>query len=247
MAIDRTLISEQLYGFAGQPACNVITGPAVYASTANDGCLVQDIEGANRLLNENGVLDTDSDGIREHNGVPLRIVYQTSTNAIRQETQSLIRDWWSRIGIETGIVHHDAALFFGGDPVENAEESYRRFFADVQMYATDSGIDPQQYLFGLLCDHIQTRENNWADGNNARSCNPGYDELYAGFAETRNEPERAELVKRLNDLPRAELLRDTAGEPWLGFRAHDHAEGRPHQRLGQRTLEHRRVASLSGE
>ena len=143
-------------------------------------------------------------------------------------------------------MHHDAALFFGGDPVENADESYRRFFADVQMYATDSGIDPQQYLFSLLCDHIQTRENNWADGNNARSCNSGYDEAYAGFAETRNDPERAELVKRLNDLHSAELLRDTAGEPWLGgLRAPEHAEERPHQRLGQRALEHRRVASLT--
>ena len=200
MAIDRTLISEQLYGFAGQPACNIITGPAAYASTANEDCLVQDIEGANRLLDENGVVDTDGDGIREHNGVPLRILYQTSTNAIRQETQALIRVWWSRIGVETWIVHHDATLFFGGDPVENADESYRRFFADVQMYTTDSGIDPQQYLSSQLCDHIQTRENSWADGNNARSCNPDYDEVYAGFAETRNEPERAELIKRLNDL-----------------------------------------------
>ena len=200
MAIDRTLISEQLYGFAGQPACNIITGPAAYASTANEDCLVQDIEGANRLLDENGVVDTDGDGIRERNGVPLRILYQTSTNAIRQETQALIRVWWSRIGVETGIVHHDATLFFGGDPVENADESYRRFFADVQMYTTDSGIDPQQYLSSQLCDHIQTRENSWADGNNARSCNPDYDEVYAGFAETRNEPERAELIKHLNDL-----------------------------------------------
>ncbi len=200
MAIDRTLISEQLYGFAGQPACNIIDGPAAYASTANDGCLTQDIDGANRLLDENGVLDTDGDGVREHNGVPLRIVYQTSTNAIRQETQSLISDWWSQIGIETEIAHHDAALFFGGDPIEHPEESYRRFFADVQMYAGGSGIDPQQYLFSQLCDHVQTRENNWADGNNARSCNPAYDETYAEFAELGIGPERAELIKRLNDL-----------------------------------------------
>ena len=200
MAIDRTLLSEQLYGFAGEPACNIITGPSAYASTANDGCLVQDIDGANRLLDENNVLDTDGDGIRERDGVPLRIAYQTSTNAIRQDTQALIRDWWSEIGIETEVVHHDASLFFGGDPVENAEESYRRFFADIQMYAGDSGIDPQQYLFGQLCDHIQTRENNWADGNNARSCNPEYDEVYAQLAETRAETERVELVKRLNDL-----------------------------------------------
>ena len=200
MAIDRTLISEQLYGFAGQPACNVVTGPPVFASTANEDCLAQDVAGANRLLDESNVLDTDGDGIREHNGVPLRLVYQTSTNAIRQDTQALIRDWWREIGIETEIVHHDAALFFGGDPVENAGESYRRFFADVQMYTTDSGIDPQQYLFSQLCDHIQARENNWADGNNARSCNPGYDELYAQLAGVGIGPQRAELIKRLNDL-----------------------------------------------
>ena len=200
MAIDRTLIAERLYGFAGQPACNTITGPPVYVSDANDECLTQDIDGANRLLDENDVLDTDGDGIREHKGIPLRITYQTSTNAIRQDTQAMIRDWWSLIGIETELVHHDAALFFGGDPVENAEESYRRFFADVQMYAGDSGIDPQQYLFGHLCDHIQTRENNWADGNNARSCNPNYDAVYAEFAETRDVLEHVELVKRLNDL-----------------------------------------------
>ena len=44
MAIDRSLISEQLYGFAGEPTCNLIVGPPSYVSTANDGCLAQDIE-----------------------------------------------------------------------------------------------------------------------------------------------------------------------------------------------------------
>jgi peptide/nickel transport system substrate-binding protein len=46
IAIDRNLIAEQLYGFAGQATCNVIPAPAYYASTANDSCLTQDIEGA---------------------------------------------------------------------------------------------------------------------------------------------------------------------------------------------------------
>ena len=44
MAIDRSLISERLYGFAGEPTCNLIVGPPSYVSTANDGCLAQDIE-----------------------------------------------------------------------------------------------------------------------------------------------------------------------------------------------------------
>ena len=200
MAIDRTLIANRLYGFAGGPTCNLITGPPSYVSAANDGCLTPDIEGAKRLLDESGVVDSDGDGVREHQGVPLRIVYQTSTNAVRQETQALVRDWWREIGIETELVDHDASLFFGGDPVTSPDESYRRFFADVQMYTTGSGIDPQDYLSGLRCEHIQTRDNNWGDSNVARACNAEYDAVYAELAGTTPGPERAELVRQLNDV-----------------------------------------------
>jgi len=200
MAIDRSRIAEDLYGFAARPACNLITAPPRYTSTANDGCLVQDIEGANDLLDDNGVLDTDGDGVREYNGVPLRITYQTTVNAIRQDTQALVLDWWREIGIETELVLHDASVFFGGDPAVDGGATYRRFFADVQMYTTGPGIDPQEYLSGLRCEHIQTRENNWADGNVARACNPEFDELYDQLAETQVGPEREALAKELNDI-----------------------------------------------
>ena len=123
MAIDRSRIAE-LYGFAGQPACDLVAGPPHYVSGANDDCLIQDIAGANRLLDEHGVLDSDGDGVREHNGVPLRVTYMTSTNAIRQATQELVRDWWREIGIETALIDHDASVYFGGDPIEDRETSY---------------------------------------------------------------------------------------------------------------------------
>ena len=200
MAIDRKLIADRLYGFAAEPTCNLITGPPVYVSSANDGCLTQDIEGANRLLDESGVLDSDGDGIREHNGVPLRIVYQTSTNDIRQATQELVRDWWRQIGIETELVQHDASLFFGGDPATNPNESYRRFFADVQMYTTGPAIDPQQHLSGLQCDHIPTRDNNWGDDNVARACNAEYDEVFGQLSQATLGAEREALVRQLNDI-----------------------------------------------
>jgi peptide/nickel transport system substrate-binding protein len=200
MAIDREQIAEDLYGFAGEATCNLITGPPAYVSTANGACLTQDIEGAKRLLDENDVVDTDGDGTREYNGEPLRIVFQTSTNDIRQETQALIRDWWKEIGIRTRIIDHDASVFFGGDPVEDRNASYRRFLADVQMYALGSGIDPQQDLSDLLCKHIPTRDNNWSLGNIPRSCDAEYDGLYAQLEETRIGRERETLVKRMNDL-----------------------------------------------
>jgi len=95
MAIDRQLLVDIGYGAGGQPTCNVLPAPAVYASTANDACLTQDIAGAIALLDENGIVDSDGDGVREYEGTPLVVSYQTSTNAVRQDTQALVKQWWS--------------------------------------------------------------------------------------------------------------------------------------------------------
>lgn len=198
MAVDRAAVAA-LYGFAGKPACNVVAAPANYASTANDGCLAQDIAGANRLLDESGVRDSDGDGVREYEGVPLRVTLQTTDNAVRARTQELIRDWWRAIGVETELVQREASVFFGGDPATAGGASYRRFFADVQMFTNGPEADPQQFLAGGQCGHIPTRENNWTGGNVARFCDPAYDALYARLAETPAGPERESVVKRLND------------------------------------------------
>ena len=157
-------------------------------------------KGAKKLLDDNGVVDTDGDGIREHDAVPLRVTFQTSTNSIRQDTQALVSDWWGQIGIEVELIDHDASVFFGGDPVDDREASYRRFFADVQMYASGTGIDPQESLSGLLCKHIPTREDNWSLGNVARACNPEYDGVFARLEQTGTGPEREALVRELNDI-----------------------------------------------
>ncbi|MXY73284.1 MAG: peptide ABC transporter substrate-binding protein [Dehalococcoidia bacterium] len=196
MAIDRDRLTE-LYGFAGRPECDLIAGPAHYVSGANDACLTQDVAGANALLDEHGVVDGDGDGIREYNGVPLRIIYMTSTNAVRQATQELVRDWWREIGIETELVHFDASVYFGSD---TGPETYRRFFADVQMYATGGGLEPQNYLSDNRCGHIPTRANTWSEGNVARACNPEYDAAYEALPQLPIGAEREALVKRLNDL-----------------------------------------------
>ena len=68
------------------------------------------------------------------------------------------------------------------------------------MYATGPGIDPQEYQSGPLCKHIQTRENNGSLDNNTRSCDPEYDAVFAQLGQTGVDPEREELVKRLNNI-----------------------------------------------
>ena len=199
MAIDRTSIAEDLYGFAGRPVCDLIVAPTRYAAETGEGCLTQDISGAQSLLDENAVVDSDGDGVREYNGVPLRVSFQTTENPIRQQTQVLLQGWWREIGIEASLVQLDAGVFFGGDPAEE-EASYRRFLADVQMYTTGTGIDPALSLESLGCDHIQTRENSWADSNNSRGCNPAFDERLPALNELTIGAERDALVKQINKI-----------------------------------------------
>lgn len=198
MAIDRNLIAEQLYGFAGKATCNVIPAPPSVASIANDGCLSQDIAGANALLDEAGVVDTDGDGIREYEGIPLVVRYQTSTNSVRQKTQALIKQWWSEIGIETELLNHDAGVFFGGDP--NSPDTYQKFYTDVQMYTTGPNIDAQQHLSGWLCEFIPEEANVWAGGNIFRGCSEEFDALFDELTATPVGEARNELIKQLNDI-----------------------------------------------
>lgn len=197
MAIDRQRIVDDLYGSAGIATCNLVTAPARFVSDKNDGCLVQDIEGAKALLDENGIVDTDSDGVREYNSVPLSITYQTTANAVREGTFALIQGWWAEIGIESKLLTHDASIFFGGNPVDTPQ-SYRRFLADVQMYTTGPSVDPTSYLSTYQCEHMQSSENMWAEENVGRVCSKTYDWIFSQL-ENAAEPEREAILKSLND------------------------------------------------
>lgn len=199
MAIDRNVIAEQLYGAAGQAACNIISAPAIMASTANDSCFTQDIEGANALLDEAGIVDSDGDGIREKDGVPLSLLFQTSTNAVRQSTQALIKQWWSEIGVETELRSIDASVFFGGDVA--SPDTYGKFYADIQMYTNlVTSPDPETALSRLQCSEISGPDNNWLGSNAPRWCNPEYDVILEELSRTAGFEQRAELIVQLNDL-----------------------------------------------
>ena len=198
MAIDREILVAAGYGPAGRVTCSVLPAPAVYASTANDWCRSQDIEGANELLSEAGWV-VGSDGIRARNGVRLSILYQTSTNSVRQGTQALIKQMWREIGVETELKNINASVFFGGDP--SSPDTYQKFFADIQMYTSGfDGTDPQNYLQGWICDEIPGPGNQWLGQNIPRYCNPEYDELARVLSRTAGLEERAEIARHMNDM-----------------------------------------------
>lgn len=198
MAIDRQLLVDVGYGAAGKPTCNVLPAPEIYASTANDWCLTQDIEGAKKLLDEAGWVP-GPDGIRQKNGVRLSVLYQTSTNSVRQGTQALIKQWWDELGVETELRNINASVFFGGDPA--SPDTFQKFYADIEMYTNNfSGVDPEAYMASWLCSDMPSPKTQWQGNNVQRFCDPEYDEMVRTMAVTADLNERAALAKRMNDM-----------------------------------------------
>ena len=198
LAIDRQILVDAGYGAAGKPTCNVLPAPAVYASTANDECVTQNVDKANRILDEAGWMP-GGDGVRAKDGVRLSILYQTSTNSVRQGTQALIKQMWEQIGVETELRNIDAAVFFGGDPA--SPDTYMKFYADIEMYTnTFSGTDPESYMANWTCSEIPGPDNQWLGNNIQRSCVAEYDALVAEMSQTASLGDRARLAKQMNDI-----------------------------------------------
>ena len=199
MAIDRNTIATQLYGAGGVATCNVIAGPPSVASPNNDACLVQDIDGANALLDEAGIMDSDGDGIREYMGIPLMVSYQTSTNAVRQNTQALIKQWWSEIGIETELRNISASVFFGGDVA--SPDTYAKFYTDIEMYTNGSnGTDMEPYLGNWRTTEIPGPWNKWGGSNVPRWYSEEFDALLDEMAATASTEGRIALTIQMNDM-----------------------------------------------
>jgi peptide/nickel transport system substrate-binding protein len=199
IALDREIITELGYGAAGAPTCNIVNAPEIYSSPNTDWCMAYDPDEANRLLDEAGY-ERGPDGVRvTPDGQRMSVIYQTSTNSVRQGTQALVKQMWDEIGVETELRNIDAGVFFGSDP--GSPDTFQKFYTDVQMYANNfDGTDPEAYMAGFMCDKIPSPANNWNGQNDSRVCIEEYDQLGARLAETADLEERAAIVIEMNDL-----------------------------------------------
>ncbi len=198
MAIDRQILVDVGYGAGGLPTCNLVPAPEMFASD-NTGCIKQDMEGAKALLEAAGWTDSDGDGIRDKDGKKLSMVYQSTVNPIRQDFQSLIKSWWTELGVETELKAIDPGVFFGGDA--GSPDTFQKFYADVEMYANNfDGTDPEVYLANYTCEKAPKPESQWQGENINRFCDPAYDALIVELSATRDIAKRGEIAKKLNDL-----------------------------------------------
>jgi len=197
MAIDRNLLVEIGYGPAGRPTCNLVPAPIAFASNNTD-CIKQDMAGAKALLEQAG-WRVGPDGVRAKDGMKLEMLFQTSTNAVRQNFQALIKQWWTELGVKTELRNISASVFFGGDA--GSPDTFQKFYADVEMYANNfDGTDPEGYLAEHVCDKIPRPETQWQGTNMNRYCNPEYDKLVKDLSAAAGVERRAPIAKKLNDM-----------------------------------------------
>jgi peptide/nickel transport system substrate-binding protein len=206
LAVGRRTIAEQLYGAAGQPTSNVLNAPRQFQSPNTRWEF--DLEKAAHLLEQAG-WKRGSDGIRVKDGRRMKVLFQTTTNLVRQKTQAIVKQALERIGIEVQLKAVPANVFVASDPGNPDTNSH--FYADMQMSAFYFGIDPQVWMRRFVSWDIAQKANNWSGLNVVRWSNAEYDRLWKQ-ADTELDPvKRAALFIRMNDL----LIKDVVVIPMV--------------------------------
>jgi peptide/nickel transport system substrate-binding protein len=201
LAIDRTIIAKQLYGPTGDPTSNVLTIPTNLVS--NGTSMEFNVDKANQILDQAGYA-RGGDGLRvTPNGTRMHVVFQTSTNSLRQKEQDLVKDGWQKIGIETELKSVDASVYFASDA--GNPDTYGHFSADAEMFtSTPDTPFPLLYMKRFYAKDTGTdwaqKSNSWSAPNFLKWSNERYNTLFDA-AGTETDPARAaQDWQAMNDL-----------------------------------------------
>ncbi|MBD2233986.1 peptide ABC transporter substrate-binding protein [Phormidium tenue] len=206
LAVDRNTIAKELYGTSGKPTAQLLVAPANYQSP--DISYSYNLAQAKALLNEAGWVDSNGDGLREKDGVPLEVLFQAAVNPVRQKTQAIVSDSLQELGVDVQIARVRMDEFFSGNPEDTG--SLNHFYADMQVYSIgNESPDPSIYMGWWTCDKIASQANQWQEPNNARYCNPEYDRLWEEARQELDPDRRAALFQQMNEL----LAQDVAVIP----------------------------------
>ncbi len=207
LAIDREKIAA-LYGRTGKVTSNMLMAPSSYISSNTS--YEFNLKKAAALLDEAGWKDTNGDGIRDKNGVPLTLLYQTTVNSVRQETQDIVSNALESIGVHVVSKMIDSSIFLGSG-ADNTN-TRRHFYADIEEFAYgNKSPDPGAYMRGWTCAEAAQQKNEWSGANWSRYCNPAYDALYQQSTTEIDPEKRRHLFIQMNDM----LIADSAVIPMV--------------------------------
>lgn len=194
LAIDRARIAE-LFPRGSTATANLLVEPGQFRS---ENTRVEfDPQRAAQLLDEAGWRDTNNNGTRDKNGVEMRLLFSSNTNAVRQQIQSIVQENLRAIGVGVEARVVDTAQYTN----PQHENSIFQFTADMQVFFFgNAGIDPGDYLLRWTSAQIPQQSNDWSGNNVERWQNAEYDQLAAQIARDVNPEQRRAAIIRMNDL-----------------------------------------------
>lgn len=204
MALDRDTLNQDLLLGLTQTPVSYWDSLAAYVSPDIEP-YQYDPEQANALLDEAGWVDTNSDGVRDKDGVELVLVHGTTTRETRQDAQAVAQQQLADVGIQLDIQSFDSTLFFasyGSDgPTYNGD-------LDIMQWSDSTSYpDPDWYYW--LCSEIPT--DDYPDGGNAqRICDEELDALFQQQIAQSNPDERRDTFHQIT-----QLMHDNVY--WLGL------------------------------
>jgi peptide/nickel transport system substrate-binding protein len=194
--VDRLSVEKFIYGRTGKATANFINNPKQFVST--DTTYEFNIDKAKDILDKGG-WKPGADGVREKDGVRLKIVYQTSINAPRQKNQEIVKQACGKAGIDIEIKAIPASVYFSSD-VGNPD-TLAKFGADIQMYMTTmTQPDPRQFMRFFLSSEVASKANKWQGRNITRWRNAAFDALYDASEHETDPVKRAAMFIQMNDL-----------------------------------------------
>jgi peptide/nickel transport system substrate-binding protein len=193
---DRGSIQEQIYGRQGQATANFLNAPSRFQSKATRWEF--NVDKANQVLDGAG-WKRGADGVRAKDGKRLKLVFQTSINAARQNVQAVVKSAMARAGIEVELKSVVGSVYFSTDPAN--PDTYLHFFTDIQMYTTTlDGPDPQSFMEQFTSWEVSSRQNKWQGRNNTRFVSDEYDRLWKAAEAELDPVKRAAHFIRMNDI-----------------------------------------------
>jgi peptide/nickel transport system substrate-binding protein len=196
LLVDRLSVQKFIYGRTGVATANFINNPQQFV--AKDTSYEFNVDKAIDILGKAG-WKPGSDGIREKDGIALKIVYQTSINAPRQKNQEIVKQACQKAGISVELKTVPASVYFSSD-VGNPD-TYTKFYTDIQMLTTSmTQPDPGDFMRQFLSSEVAGKDNKWQGRNITRWKNADYDALYHASEHETDPVKRAALFIKMNDL-----------------------------------------------
>lgn len=149
---------------------------------------------AKALLDEAG-WKPGADGIREKNGVKLRLKYSTTSgNKLREDSQVLVVEDLKAIGVDLFIENAPSSVVIG---TWDGSSPRRRGNFDIIMYTTNAGIDPHSQMVNLWASSRIPSDANKGGTNYTRFADAKADEILSAASKEPDSAKRRDMYCQL--------------------------------------------------